>query len=395
MIIHEPVLTRAGGRTRVAATLEASNGALIGAGPIWFEADDAAGIPLSTRADPFLVAAVPLAMATGEDLEVRGEVSPRLLHGLQQFQIIHNAWWPELRVASIACPSLSHAPDRASGVATSFSGGVDSLYTLRRHAAGRETVPGFAITHALLVNGFDLDVDLEDSGRFGALRRIYEPLLTPLGVRLLEMRTNLKTHRVAAIGLHRVVRSFATAVAAVAMTASPAIGRFYMAGAFGYRDQYPDGSHALTDHLLSTEGFETIHDGADAPTRVDKVAALASWPEAMARLRVCSNPEWRNVDYESATVVNCGRCDKCVRTMIALALLGYETMPPVFLEQLTRKKINAFGRGNAFWVQQSLREAERRGRRDIATPLRIGLLEHKVPAPIRGLIRSVRRRLRR
>jgi hypothetical protein len=46
--------------------------------------------------------------------------------------------------------------------------------------------------------------------------------------------------------------------------------------------------------------------------RVDKVAAIASSPVAMAHLRVC----WRNEEG----AFNCGKCEKCVRTKTELAV---------------------------------------------------------------------------
>ena len=40
-----------------------------------------------------------------------------------------------------------------------------------------------------MINGFDLDVDLEETGRFDTLRAIYTPLLATLGVELVTLRT--------------------------------------------------------------------------------------------------------------------------------------------------------------------------------------------------------------
>ena len=180
------------------------------------------------------------------------------------------------------------------------------MYTTWRHTGERETIPGFRLGYALLVNGFDLDVDLEETGRWKVLQAVYAPLLAALGVELITVRSNLRDFRLAGAGRGGVIRSFGTALVASALALSPSLGRFYLAGAHGYAQFHPDGSTPTTDHLLSTAGFQSIHDGADVPTRFAKVAVIARWPEALARLRVCSNPGWRSVDTERGVIDNCG-----------------------------------------------------------------------------------------
>ncbi len=52
--------------------------------------------------------------------------------------------------------------------------------------------------------------------------------------------------------------------------------------------------------------MKVVHDGA-AFTRVEKVAAIADWQTGCDNLRVCWQGEHRGS--------NCGRCEKCQRTM--------------------------------------------------------------------------------
>jgi hypothetical protein len=52
----------------------------------------------------------------------------------------------------------------------------------------------------------------------------------------------------------------------------------------------------------------------DAATRIDKVLAIARNETALKHLRVC----WQNPHG----AYNCGRCEKCMRTMVALKLAG-------------------------------------------------------------------------
>ena len=70
--------------------------------------------------------------------------------------------------------------------------------------------------------------------------------------------------------------------------------------------------------------------------REQKVAAIAGMDLARRHLRVCY--ENRNGAY------NCGRCEKCVRTMVALEVVGvldqFRTMPgPLRLRRLVRLEL--------------------------------------------------------
>jgi hypothetical protein len=375
MILHEPELTRKEGRIRVESRIETRHPRFRALERLWFEVDEASGLALSDRADPFLAGMIPIAMACRADLEVRGAVSPRLAWGIGQLQQIHFAWWPRhVRVVEVHCDRLEEAPleQVGSGVATSFSGGVDSLYTVWRHTGAREAIPGFRLGYALLLDGFDLDVDLEESGRLAVLRAVYGPLLADLGVELITVRSNLREFRRAGAGRGGVIRSFGTALVASALALSPVLGRFYLAAAHGYAQFHPDGSTPSTDHLLSTAGFQSIHDGADVPTRFAKIALIARWPEALARLRVCSNPGWRSIDTKRGVIENCGNCRKCVWTLTSLELLTGRTRFPSFPRSATRANLRWAASRNPHRAAENLREAKSRGRRDIAFAIRCG-----------------------
>lgn len=87
----------------------------------------------------------------------------------------------------------------------------------------------------------------------------------------------------------------------------------YVPATYRYSDLLPWGTHPLIDLLWSTEQVEVIHDGAEA-ARVDKVREISKSDVAMRTLRVC----WRNPDG----AYNCGRCSKCQRTLVNLAVVG-------------------------------------------------------------------------
>src|SRR5439155_23473995 len=75
----------------------------------------------------------------------------------------------------------------------------------------------------------------------------------------------------------------------------------------------PSGSHPLLDSYYSSAHFQIEHHGLDM-SRFEKTALVADWPIALQNIRVCQN--------DSSGNTNCGTCEKCIRTMTALAALG-------------------------------------------------------------------------
>ncbi|MGH9443375.1 MAG: hypothetical protein ACRD16_14005, partial [Thermoanaerobaculia bacterium] len=77
----------------------------------------------------------------------------------------------------------------------------------------------------------------------------------------------------------------------------------------------PYGDHPFFDLCYAGSALSFAHDGM-ACTRQQKLALLAEWPVGLANIRVCSAspiPE---------PYLNCGACEKCLRTRVGLLLLG-------------------------------------------------------------------------
>ena len=153
-------------------------------------------------------------------------------------------------------------------------------------------------------------------------------------------------------------------------------------------------------------------------TRVDKVAHLAGSEVAMRRLRVC----WENRDG----TYNCGRCEKCRRTMVNLAVagaLGRCATLPSRLDLRMLSRAVPTDRNTRWFMEENLRAAERRTdpaglalagalrrglggnvraarfRRDLRLRVAQGLKGTVAEAPLRRMraarsVRSVRRRPR-
>jgi hypothetical protein len=107
------------------------------------------------------------------------------------------------------------------------------------------------------------------------------------------------------------------AQAAVAYILAPRFRKIYVSSthpdAYYSNGSVASGSHPLLAPLWSTERVELVQDGGEAG-RVAKAAAIVSHDVALKTLRVC----WWN----PGGAYNCGRCEKCLMTMVSLQAVG-------------------------------------------------------------------------
>jgi hypothetical protein len=137
------------------------------------------------------------------------------------------------------------------------------------------------------------------------------------------------------------------------------MGKMLVASGVYYADLVPHGSHPLTDPLWSSATTAIVHDGANA-RRIDKLRAIGKCEAALRILRVC----WQDNGY------NCGRCEKCLRTMVQLRLLGLAA--PTF-PQLTDlsavRRLNIWEETERHFLQESLSLARQGHDRELLAAL--------------------------
>ena len=105
----------------------------------WFSTD---------RFDGFVVALLLCAMRSAEDLQVEGPMSSRLWHSLNGSYIPMVAKVFGLPAIKLTAAALLEQETSAQGVATGFSGGIDSFAAIIQHFV-RETSPAFRVSHLL------------------------------------------------------------------------------------------------------------------------------------------------------------------------------------------------------------------------------------------------------
>jgi hypothetical protein len=286
--IDQLVLTRTDDYQQLSAWVDGEH--------LWFRFP--VDIPLAAGAEAFLPAALMEAMVRGVAVNVAAPitVSSRLLAGLNTLQSILTTWNGEdMQRVPLHVAAAGVAPTN-DWVVCCYSGGIDSSYTYCRF---REMV-----THLLLIQGFDKDSDDASWQRNVVARRAFAE---SEGKRLIPVSNNLRAFILRRRLSWNVVHG--SVLGSIGISLRPK--KLLIPSSFTYNELFPWGSHALLDPCWATEATEVVHHGLDA-NRTAKTTFVATHQNALDHLQVC----WREIDQ------NCGNCPKCVRTSLALHLLG-------------------------------------------------------------------------
>lgn len=283
---------------------------------------------ISPLSDGFVVSLLLLAMSRREDIHVKGAMSLAFFEKLDAYQKVFKAWFPKkLDIIQVQCEHLEHDPGKyPQKSASAFSGGVDSFFTLWSHLPENEKDEKYHMAYSLFVHGFD--IPLGDVETYKIAKEAYGALLKRMNVTLIPVSTNIREHT-------RNVSweiSHGSALIGTALFLRNLFSRFYIPSSDPYHNLIPWGSHPDADTALSTRGMEIIHDGAYF-SRFQKIAEISDWPLTYSALRVC----WE----KPHGLQNCCKCEKCIRTMMALEgfnkLERYQTFPQKLKGKYIRK----------------------------------------------------------
>lgn len=297
-----------GHRTRIRADVRYDTGSIADE-EYWIDVPKEHAGDLSTSGNPWVACLLPLAAHTGETLRVPLPVDGPLRANAERLMRIWSAWYTGVSVVRIEAPVASDAFDvEPTKAAAFFSGGVDSFFTAIRNrplAAPGERV---AIDDLITVWGFD--VPLDRAVAFARLRDRHRGVAGELGKHLIDVATNLRSTRWREAQWSYLAHG--AGLACIALFLERRFHTAYIAGSVAYRDLHPWGSHPATDPLFSTSRTAIVYD-AIAYLRTEKIESIAGCAPALRALHVC---------YESESDENCGHCNKCQRTMLALDICG-------------------------------------------------------------------------
>ncbi len=254
-------------------------------------------------------------------LTVDQPVCPIFLDGARNNIVLLRRWFSDAYGVRLEMDGEPRAPSDplTDGGGMLYSGGVDSQFTLLRWS--RLVAPGHPrrIGHCFMIDYNDFrrrEPGFADGFRRDKMTlreeeiRRQDKTVRSLGARLHPVRTNVQALN---DDSSLWVRGFhGSAMAAVAHAASGRAANMTFASS-DIDILRGHGSHPFVDPNWSSHRLRVHHD-TNRYTRYRKTEAVAGWAEGLAMLRVCIN--------HNSEAPNCGRCEKCLRTMMTLLCFG-------------------------------------------------------------------------
>jgi len=280
-------------------------------GPIFFElsGSDVADFDVL---DGFMNGLIHFLMETRQLLHVEGRLSRTYLRSIAEYQRFWSLVRPErCSVVKITADEVvtDSSDQRDLPAVATFSGGLDSAFTVIRHKlklTGMDTIPLDAV---LIIHGFD--VLSSDVSGFARLLDRLQPLIEELGLRRYVVRTNLKE-----LALQNWVESYAAQLTScLHMVGHRHTSAIIASDGYGQSQVFEYGGNPISVPLLTSSRLKFFYDGPSY-SRIGKAALLAKYPSFVRTLKFC---------YEGPDPAeNCGHCMKCFLTYTNFRAVGLE-----------------------------------------------------------------------
>lgn len=350
---------------------------------VWWRVPGVTGLPSPPVLDSLLAGHLLWAAKLGQNLVVHGPISRGGLFNLGQLLEIRRCLSPQLYprpIELIPETVSSPRPEGDPGLAiAALSAGLDSTFTVVRHARRLAGEASCRLGGVVMVHGFDVKLDRAD--QFAAMRQRVEPLARWLDLPLFTVVTNSKQAGGSSVWPHSAIPLTAAALSLF----SGRCGVGLVSGAAPHGSPRFGVSHpAVLDALVSNDSFHVVTDGG-ALGRTDKIEALLPFPDVIKGIKVC----WEGSDPSR----NCGRCQKCVMTRLNFLAAGMPN-PPCFDSPLSLEQIAVLPLPDLSAARDLFRTCWNELRQRGCTGPEVALLERRlrrVP-PDRSLLAFLRRR---
>ncbi len=297
---------------------------------LWFSSDSEYGQYFCNEvADAFVICMLLPALRTEQDIEVKALISERLFYNIKHSLIyIFHLSYGKRRI-NINCKGIFTADYHSQAVGCGCSLGVDSFAAILSHT-GEECFQGYRITHLTYFNvGAHGYVDLEKTKKsYLKDLQMVTSYAEKMNLPLVCIDSNI----------HIVFRGYDfdqsgdTRNMATVLSMQKLFKRYLYASSYPIKDfrftSIQSGYYeSLLLPLMSTENTELVVANPDM-SRTDKIIYIADNNMVQHNLYVCwkelivnNNPE-SSIAKIKDNKLNCSRCGKCLRTLLALDILG-------------------------------------------------------------------------
>ena len=280
---------------------------------VWFEVENKyAQYLCSERADAYLVAVLNYAMRHHHDIVCDAPVGEYLYYQINTCLIDALAKGsPRMYRTVITAPVDSSSLPCASAVATGISCGIDSLHVLAE--CSDDSLPHHKLTHLTFNNVGSHGEGEQALKLFEERKKRARAFADEYGYEFVESNSNLMD---VVLQNHYLTHTFSSGFAVLALQKLYAV--YYYASSktlleFSVidNDKKPNSCYEiLTLSCFSTDKLRIYSEGANL-SRMEKTARVIAYKPSYDYLNVCL-----------VTSENCGRCEKCARTLLSLDALG-------------------------------------------------------------------------
>ena len=280
---------------------------------LWADVPEELLKDVTARLDAWLLWLLPHAFEAGEDLFLDGPVDAELLRNAHELMEVWACWRPGKKPVRVTAEPADVTEPRGARKGLFFTAGVDFFFSLLHHDEMVRRHPEWSlrpIDDLIYVEGYDIPLNKRPA--LDRKRTALQAVAEETGKTLITLATNFRE-----TGLSLRKNTWGPMVHGPAVAASGLLlGRRWdtllLSAAVAYDEFDPWGSTCLTDPLCSTSATRVWHYGA-AADRLRKIEFLALSDVAIDHLHVC----WRDASEQ-----NCGACEKCFRTLLALDMAG-------------------------------------------------------------------------
>jgi len=287
---------------------------------LYFETSEIFSEDLTCSPNAFVVGCAIPALHHGEKrLRIEGEICPELKEGVTTAMSWLCHWFypgrrPVLIEGETTRGTYDTGKTRRAGFF--FSGGIDSFATLRANRLNFPLEHPHSIKDGLLVYGFEMD----DPRAFDCVLQFYSGVAEDIGITIIPVYTNIYLEYRSDDAISNFSfwneRFEGAALAAVAHAFARRFSVVSIAGGRDIAHLGCSGTHPLLDPNYGSAELRILHDDL-RHSRLEKTRLVAGWDAAVQNLRVCPMAEHYSIER-----LNCGRCPKCVKTMLGLLAAG-------------------------------------------------------------------------
>lgn len=275
------------------------------------------------RSDAFVLALMYYALVKNKDIVWETPCNKQMIYQLQTYYIpIVSEEMAFMHSIQLIGPTTAELLPSENGVATGFSNGVDSSYTVHKYLSYDD--PAYRLTHVIFTDWWTTYYPEEYQKDF--LKNYLDVLpkcTEELGLEFIYVKFHLDDQFSIGVikdkkcGTLEDLGLYTFKYCAIPMALQKLLHIFYYSSSFAPCDlsfSDADMTHhdIVTVPLISSPAMNIYLAGMEEKTRIGKTRAIADWEYAQKHLQVC--PTYNDT--------NCGHCKKCHYTMGTLYALG-------------------------------------------------------------------------